>query len=64
MKGRYVMETVNYFTDTLNNGCTFNHWQADNGMYHAEIIDKYGIIESVTIKKTLNEIWRWIKEHE
>jgi hypothetical protein len=48
---------------SLKSGKTFSVTQRENGVYMADIRDEFGDVESATNVSTMQEVWRWLKEH-
>jgi len=52
----------------LENGRRFDYYQAENGLYHGQIValetELQGeYIESAITAGTMNELWSWLEEH-
>lgn len=38
-------------------------YQAENGMYHGEVLDEWGDVESAIVTTTAADVHRWAWEH-
>lgn len=68
-EGKWVPHTegkkgVKSFKGVTDDGKQVTVSQDESGMYSGEIRDELGSVESTTIKKTQNEVMKWLGEHE
>ena len=52
------------FTENPPKGETVSFGQDENGMYWAEIKNQWNVVEHATTRETMDEIHKWIDEHE
>src|SRR4030067_8591 len=58
------MISLNHFRDKLADGRIYDQWQADNGMYQAQITGLDGLVESAIVCKTPAQCHKWLDDHE
>lgn len=58
------MKQVNNFRIYLFNDRKADFWQEDNGIYRAEIRDKFNMVESAGTFETLSQAQSFIEKHK